>query len=55
MSAQTATDLLWTFSNEEFYRELVVERGRSPERFEQWLAQTLRDRLLGEHAIPGSS
>jgi AcrR family transcriptional regulator len=55
MSAQTATDLLWTFSNEELYRELVVERGWSPDRFEHWLAQTLRDQLLGEHAIPRSS
>jgi AcrR family transcriptional regulator len=55
MSAQTATDLLWTFSNEELYRELVAERGWSPDRFEQWLAQTLRVQLLGEHAKHTSS
>ena len=54
MSAQTATDLLWTFSNEELYRELVAERGWSADRFEHWLAQILRDQLLGEHAAPGS-
>jgi AcrR family transcriptional regulator len=55
MSARTATDLLWAFSNEELYRELVAERGWSADRFERWLAQTLRDQLLGEHAAPGSS
>lgn len=26
----TATDLLWMFSNEELWRELVEERGWSP-------------------------
>ena len=30
ISPRTATDLLWAFSNEELYRELVVERGWSP-------------------------
>ena len=28
-------------------RELVVERGWSPDRFEQWLARTIRAQLLG--------
>lgn len=46
MTTRTATDLLWTFSNEELYRELVVERDWSPDRFQAWLAQTLRDQLL---------
>jgi AcrR family transcriptional regulator len=51
MSARTATDLLWTFSNEEFYRELVEERGWSADRFESWLATTLRAQLLGSHPV----
>lgn len=46
MSVRAATDLLWTFSNEELYRELVVERGWSADRFETWLAATLRAQLL---------
>jgi len=54
MSAETATDLLWMFSNEELYRELVAERGWSPDRFERWLAGTLCDQLLGKHAGPTS-
>ena len=60
LTPRTATDLFWTYSNEELYRELVVERGWSPDRFERWLARTLRDQLLGEHPrlegpAPGSS
>jgi AcrR family transcriptional regulator len=46
ISPRTATDLLWAFSNEELFRELVVERRWSPDRFEEWLARTLRAQLL---------
>ncbi len=49
MSTQRATDLLWSFSNEELYRELVGQRGWSPDQFERWWAEILRDQLLGEH------
>jgi AcrR family transcriptional regulator len=45
---RTAADILWVFSNEELYRELVIERGWSPDRFEHWLADTLRAQLLRE-------
>ncbi|MGH2381469.1 MAG: TetR/AcrR family transcriptional regulator [Candidatus Limnocylindria bacterium] len=47
ISPRTATDLPWAFSNEELYRELVIERGWSADRFEHWLASTLRAQLLG--------
>ena len=43
---RTATDLLWAFSNEELWRELVEERGWSPDRYERWLAGTLIAQLL---------
>ena len=46
LSTRLATDLLWTFSNEELYRELVLERGWSADQFQAWLARTLRDQLL---------
>jgi AcrR family transcriptional regulator len=46
----TATDLLWCFSNEEIYRELVEERGWSADRYQRWLAQTLIAQLLGSPA-----
>ena len=42
----TATDLLWCFSNEEIYRELVHERGWSADRYEYWLADTLVAQLI---------
>ncbi len=42
----TATDLLWCFSNEEIYRELVEERGWSADRYELWLGATLVAQLI---------
>jgi AcrR family transcriptional regulator len=42
----TACDLLWCFSNEEIYRELVEERGWSADRYQQWLAATLVAQLI---------
>jgi AcrR family transcriptional regulator len=47
LDKHTATDLLWAFSNEELWRELVEERRWSPDRYEQWLARTLVAQLLG--------
>lgn len=41
-----ATDLLWCFSNEEIYRELVEERRWSADRYQRWLAATLIAQLL---------
>lgn len=33
-------------SNEEIYRELVQERGWSPDRYEAWMGRTLKQQLL---------
>ena len=46
----TATDLLWAFSNEELWRELVHERGWSPDRYEGWLGDVLIEQLLGRRS-----
>jgi len=46
MDEQTASDLLWCFSNEEIYRELVEERGWSADRYEQWLGAILVAQLI---------
>jgi AcrR family transcriptional regulator len=43
---RTATDLLWAFSNEELWRELIDERGWSPDRYQHWLARTLVSQLI---------
>jgi AcrR family transcriptional regulator len=48
LNVQTATDILWAFSNEEIYRELVQERGWSPDRYEAWMARTLKQQLLAD-------
>ncbi len=41
-----AGDLVWVLSGAELYRMLVVERGWSPDEYENWLASTLSDSLL---------
>ena len=46
MDESTASDLLWCFSNEDIYRELVEERGWSADRYEQWLGATLVAQLI---------
>lgn len=46
LDARSATDILWALSNEEIYRELVQERGWPPDRYETWMARTLRGQLL---------
>ena len=52
MDTSTATDLLWAFANEELYRELVGERGWSPDRYEHWLAETLITQLVDQPTAP---
>ncbi len=46
LDTRTATDLLWAFSTEELWRELVEERKWSPDRYERWLAATLVAQLI---------
>ena len=46
LDERTAVDILWALANEEIYRELVMERGWTPERYEQWLARTLIGQLF---------
>ncbi len=46
LNESAATDLLWCFSNEEIYRELVEERGWSADRYERWLGATLVAQLI---------
>lgn len=46
LDERTATDLLWCFSNEEIYRELVEERNWSGDRYQRWLAEILIAQLI---------
>jgi AcrR family transcriptional regulator len=43
---ETATDILWTLTHPDLYRLLVRQRGWSPDRYETWLAEALRNQLL---------
>jgi TetR/AcrR family transcriptional regulator, regulator of autoinduction and epiphytic fitness len=47
VDAKTAVDLFWALGRPEVYRELVVDRGWSPARYERWLATSLKQQLLG--------
>jgi len=46
LDVRSAADILWALSNEEIYRELVHERGWPPNRYETWIARTLKEQLL---------
>lgn len=43
---EEATEILWALSSPEVYRLLVRERGWTPQRFEDWLAETVTSQLL---------
>jgi TetR/AcrR family transcriptional regulator, regulator of autoinduction and epiphytic fitness len=43
-----ATDVLYTMSGSETYRQLVFDRGWSPDQFEEWLAASARRLVLAE-------
>jgi AcrR family transcriptional regulator len=47
LTEQEATDILWVYSSTDLYRLLVHDSRWPPERYEQWLAHTLADALLG--------
>jgi len=46
LSAGEAVDLIWSLSGPDQYIQLVFERGWTPDRYERWLAETLRVLVL---------
>ena len=48
LTVAQATDVLWALGSADMYRMLVVDRGWSPEQYEQWLASSLVHSLLGQ-------
>jgi AcrR family transcriptional regulator len=42
-----ATDILWALNHPSLYRLLVGDRGWTPERYEEWLADAFCSELLG--------
>ena len=47
LSAEHATDILWTLNHPNLWQLLVDERGWTPEQYEAWLFETARAQLLG--------
>jgi len=48
LSVDEARDLLWTLNSHAVHDLLVIERGWTPERYREWLADTLAQTLLSE-------
>jgi AcrR family transcriptional regulator len=46
LSHQAARDIFWMFTGGDVYRMLVRERGWSPQKYQNWLADTLVQSLL---------
>lgn len=49
LSIEEATDTLWALGSPEIYRLLVRERNWTPQRYEDWLANTAKTLLLRDH------
>lgn len=52
LTERDAADIIHAIASPETYRLLVTDRGWAPERFEQWLAETLIQQLLALDASP---
>lgn len=48
LDVKTAVDLVWALERPEVFRELVIVRRWSLDRYETWLAETLKEQLLGK-------
>jgi AcrR family transcriptional regulator len=55
LSAEHARDILWTLCSHTTYDQLVTQRGWTPQEYQTWLAETLRQTLLTADNQPGES
>jgi AcrR family transcriptional regulator len=46
LSAGQAIDLVWTMAGPEVYEQLVLDRGWTPQQFENWLGAAVADLIL---------
>ena len=46
LTGAEAVDLVWALASPETYQHLVLDRGWTPERFEEWLREALADLVL---------
>jgi AcrR family transcriptional regulator len=54
MTVDEAADVLWLFNDARAYHRLVTERGWMPDRFEQWLADSLLAMLIRTDYTPSA-
>jgi AcrR family transcriptional regulator len=52
LAEHDAADIIHALASPEMYRLLVTERGWTPDRFEQWLTETLASQLLAQRRQP---
>ncbi|HEY8863168.1 MAG TPA: helix-turn-helix domain-containing protein [Candidatus Dormibacteraeota bacterium] len=50
LDATHAADVLYTLTGSETFRQLVTDRGWSPDRFEEWLADSIRRLVIANAA-----
>jgi len=48
LGVERATDILWTLNHPDIWQLLVVERGWTPEQWEEWFARAACTQLLAE-------
>lgn len=53
LDVERATDILWTLNHPNVWQLLVGERGWTPDRYEEWFADTACSQLLGWRRPPG--
>ncbi|HEY8701046.1 MAG TPA: hypothetical protein VIM08_08805 [Arthrobacter sp.] len=46
LSADEAAAVAWTMLGPDYYAQLVFERGWTPDRYEEWVAQALIELFL---------
>ena len=54
LSIQEAAEIMWAYSSPELYRLLVISRGWSPERYGEFVGDSLVDALLGRDSGNGT-
>jgi hypothetical protein len=52
MTVEEAADVLWLFNDARAYHRLVIERGWTPDRFQEWLADSLLALLIRPDYTP---
>jgi hypothetical protein len=55
LSVQEAAEIMWAYSSPELYGLLVLSRGWSPDRYGEFVGESLVDALLRRDSGDGSS